>query len=74
MSLCGILVRFGCKPYIKLIYKLNFSSLKVGVHWASLRLGIDLRLFHILVEHEGVPVSASQLAELSKSELLLIGM
>ncbi|MCJ1347010.1 hypothetical protein MMC31_005230 [Peltigera leucophlebia] len=37
-----------------------------------LQLCIDLRLFHVLVEHEGVPVSASQLAELSKTELLLI--
>lgn len=38
-----------------------------------LRLGVDLRIFHILVEHDGVPVSASQLAKLTKAELLLIG-
>lgn len=38
-----------------------------------LRLGVDLRIFHILVQHDGVPVSASQLAELTKAESLLIG-
>lgn len=38
-----------------------------------LRLGVDLRIFHVLVEHDGVPLSASQLAELTKAELLLIG-
>lgn len=52
---------------------IKFLILQVGAHCASLRLGIDLRLFHILVQHKGVPVSASQLAELSKAELLLIG-
>lgn len=38
-----------------------------------LHLAVDLRIFHILVEHDGVPVSASKLAELTKAELLLIG-
>lgn len=38
-----------------------------------LRLGVDLRIFHILVEHDGEALSASQLAELTKAELLLIG-
>ena len=38
-----------------------------------LRLGIDLRLFHFLVEHDGVPVSALQLAEQSQAEVLLVG-
>ncbi|MCJ1343168.1 hypothetical protein MMC31_001360 [Peltigera leucophlebia] len=46
--------------------------IEVGAQCTCLRLGVDLRLFHVLVEHEGVPVSASQLAELSKTELLLI--
>ena len=40
----------------------------------SLRLGIDLRIFHILVENEGKPVSATEIAAQSSAEELLIGM
>ncbi|MCJ1346646.1 hypothetical protein MMC31_004864 [Peltigera leucophlebia] len=48
------------------------KKLVVGPQNTCLRLGVDLRLFHVLVEHEGLPVSASQLAESSQAEFLLI--
>ncbi len=48
-------------------------AFEVGTHCMCLRLGVDLRIFHILVQHDGVAVSASQLAELTKAESLLIG-
>ncbi len=40
----------------------------------SLRLGIDLRIFHILVDSNGEPVSATEIATQSKAEELLISM
>ena len=40
----------------------------------SLRVGAQLRLFHILAEQDGSPVSAAELAEHSKAEVLLISM
>lgn len=40
----------------------------------SLRLGIDLGLFHILVEQNGQSVSAAELAKRSGAELLLVGI
>ncbi|MCJ1321078.1 hypothetical protein MMC15_006420 [Xylographa vitiligo] len=38
----------------------------------SLRMGVELRLFHFLVEHNGRPVSAADLADFSNAELLLV--
>ena len=40
----------------------------------SLRMGVELRLFHSLVEHNGRPVSAADLADFSNAELLLVSM
>lgn len=48
-------------------------AFEVGTHCMCLRLGVDLRIFHILVQHDGVAVSASRLAELTKAESLFIG-
>ena len=39
----------------------------------SLRVGVDLCLFHILIEKDGSPISAAELADRCKAELLLIG-
>ncbi|KAA6411723.1 MAG: hypothetical protein FRX48_05004 [Lasallia pustulata] len=47
-------------------------AFELGSHRMALRLGIDLGLFHILVEQNGKPVSAAELAERSRAELLLI--
>lgn len=38
----------------------------------SLRLGVDLGIFHILVDNNGKPVSATEIAAQSKAEELLI--
>ena len=38
----------------------------------ALRVGIDLRLFHILVEENGTAISAAELAQRCKAETLLI--
>ena len=38
----------------------------------SLRLGVDLGIFHILVDNKGKPVSATEIAAQSKAEELLI--
>ena len=38
----------------------------------SLRLGIDLRIFHILVDSNGEPVSAAGIATQSKAEGCLL--
>jgi len=40
----------------------------------SLRVGIDLRLFHMLAESDSRPLSAGELAQRSNAEVLLIGM
>ncbi|MCJ1392558.1 hypothetical protein MMC18_005426 [Xylographa bjoerkii] len=45
---------------------------EVAAHRMSLRIGVELRLFHILVERNGTPVSAAELADISKAELLLV--
>jgi len=39
----------------------------------SLRVGIDLKLFHLLDKSNGNPLSAEELAEKSNAEVLLIG-
>ncbi|TVY78546.1 O-methyltransferase lepI [Lachnellula suecica] len=43
-----------------------------GPQRMSLRVGIDLRLFHLLVESNGKPLSAAELAEKSNAEELLV--
>lgn len=75
MLLCVMFLRSGFKSvtHFDLCYPLNLPFFQVRAHCASLRLGIDLRLLHVLVEHKDVPVSAAQLAELSKAEYLQIG-
>ncbi|MCJ1401979.1 hypothetical protein MMC11_005196 [Xylographa trunciseda] len=45
---------------------------EVTAHRMSLRMGVELRLFHILVERNGTPISAAELADISKAELLLV--
>lgn len=40
----------------------------------SLRLGIDLGIFHILIDNGGKPISATELAAQSSAEEALIGM
>ena len=40
----------------------------------ALRVGIDLRLFHILVEENGAAISVAELAQRCKVESLLINM
>ena len=40
----------------------------------ALRVGIDLRLFHILVENNGTAISAVELAQRCNAETLLIGI
>ncbi|CAD6579776.1 MAG: hypothetical protein ASARMPRED_009245 [Alectoria sarmentosa] len=43
-----------------------------GSQRMSLRLGVDLGIFHILVDNNGKPVSATEIAAQSKAEELLI--
>ena len=45
----------------------------MGSQRMSLRVGVDLCLFHILIEEDGNPISAAELADRCKAELLLIG-
>ena len=44
----------------------------MGSQRMALRVGIDLRLFHILVEENGNPISAVELAQRCEAETLLI--
>jgi hypothetical protein len=37
------------------------------------RLGVDLRLFHILVSHDGTPVSAAVLAQTTGADAVFLG-
>lgn len=46
----------------------------MGSQRMALRVGIDLRLFHILVEENGTAISAAELAQRCKAETLLISM
>lgn len=39
----------------------------------ALRLGVDLGIFRILVDQNGQPTSATELASSSQAEILLIG-
>ena len=43
----------------------------MGSQRMALRVGIDLRLFHILVEKNGTAISAVELAQRCKAETLL---
>ena len=40
----------------------------------ALRIGVDLRLFHILNNKQGLSLSADELSREAKSEFLLTGM
>ena len=44
----------------------------MGSQRMALRVGIDLRLFHILVEENGTVISAVELAQRCKADVLLI--
>ena len=44
----------------------------MGSQRMALRVGIDLRLFHILVEEDGTAISAVELAQRCKAETLII--
>ena len=46
----------------------------MGSQRMALRVGIDLRLFHILVEKNGSAISAVELAQRCKAETLLISI
>ena len=47
--------------------------MQTGPQRLCLRLGIDLRLFSILAERDGLPISAAELASASGAEHLFIG-
>ena len=46
----------------------------MGSQRMALRVGTDLRLFHILVENNGTAMSAVDLAQRCNAETLLIGI
>ena len=48
--------------------------LKVIAQCMCLRVDIALRLFHILAEADGRPVSVKEMAQSSGAEMLLIGL
>ena len=39
----------------------------------ALRVGIDLRLFHVLFDRKDQPVTAVEIAEMTRAEVALIG-